>query len=162
MEIYWHLTETREAHHAWVPGKNETFVGTVNELHKFLRTLRTLNKGKIELFCDMEGNNLGRNGTISLFQVTIKQYSHTWILDITALGKTAFNIMCDHGMSLRGVLEDKNYPTAFFDLWNDQSALFFFCGIRFDNVVDIQYFLLAINYFKSPKDSWAQEMTSKL
>jgi exonuclease 3'-5' domain-containing protein 1 len=57
---------------------------------------------------DLEGVNLGRKGKLSIMQVYASKSKKIWIVDVTTLGKTAFDEKDEHSHNLRGMLEDKD------------------------------------------------------
>ena len=117
-------------------------MNTIDQVHKFLPKLLNLKNDATKIFCDMEGENLGKPpGTISLLQMTIG--GHTWIFDVTVLGKKVFNTMGPHGQSIRGVFESTGIIKVWWDVRNDANALYFHYQIRLDGVEDMQLMELA-------------------
>jgi exonuclease 3'-5' domain-containing protein 1 len=97
-------------------------------------------KKLIQIFCDLEGVDLGKLGKTSLFQMTISSLNRTWVFDVTVLGKSVFNTMGSDGQSIRGILESMEIYTVWWDVRNDQNALFFHYQVilNFSSTVDLQ------------------------
>lgn len=89
-----------------------TLVDTQEGLAAFMEILKTVEKHEFELFCDCEGDNLGREGTLSLLQIMIASKDYTWVLDITILKEKAFDTKWSGpaGRSLRHIFEDSQIP----------------------------------------------------
>ncbi|PVH83993.1 hypothetical protein DL98DRAFT_350732, partial [Cadophora sp. DSE1049] len=92
-----------------------------------------------DLFCDLEGFDISRYGTLSTFQVKIASLDHTWILDVTVLGNAAFNTAREepNGRSFRQVLEDPEIIKVFYDGRNDWDAAYALHGIHMKVVLDL-------------------------
>ncbi|KDN68538.1 putative 3'-5' exonuclease [Colletotrichum sublineola] len=91
------------------------------------------------LYVDLEGENLSREGTISILQIYISPRKHAYIIEIRALGHTAF-LTPGHkyNQTLQSVLECSEVTKVFFDVRNDSDALFAHFGIKLDGVQDLQ------------------------
>lgn len=113
------------------------------------------------LFVDAEGNNLCRDGTVSLLQIHIPQSGQSFIIDIFVLQAAAFSttIPClsydlsspsptvpapfsdnseEDGISLKSILESPAIIKCFFDVRNDADALYNLYAISINCVVDLQ------------------------
>jgi hypothetical protein len=86
-------------------------VDDMNSIHECLADLypngkpRSPESGSVAV--DLEGVNLGRTGRVSIMQVYASKSKKIWIVDITTLGKKAFDEKDKYGHSLKGMLEDK-------------------------------------------------------
>jgi exonuclease 3'-5' domain-containing protein 1 len=125
---------------------NVTFIDTLEKLKIFLPLLSTQLKKTTssdilnqtpEVFIDCEGWDLGRLGTLSLLQLTIEPFNHTWIIDITVLRQQAFETL-EAGWSLRTLLESETIAKVFWDVRSDSEALFHHYDIRLRGVQDLQ------------------------
>ncbi len=147
------IIDENEVSYSWVPRENETLVNTIEGVQEFLPHLLAIKPGPpelAELFCDLEGFGLGKPpGTISLLQITIKALMHTWIFDVTVLGKKVFNTMGSRGQSIRGVLASKIIWKAWWDAGNDANALLYHYQIELAKVLDLQYLELVTRKGKS-------------
>lgn len=58
------------------------------------------------LAIDLEGNDLGRQGTLSLIQIYPENGKTVWLVDVTVLGKKAFDTATfDNNLTLKQILE---------------------------------------------------------
>ena len=80
---------------------------------------------------DAEGVDLCRNGRLALVQLSDGE--KTWLVDVVALGKVAFD---DGG--LKGVLESRDVLKVVYDGRGDADALFGQFGVRLQNCYDVQ------------------------
>jgi len=103
-----------------------TLVDTDEKLAEFMKVVQAVKQHDVELFCDCEGNNLGRFGTLSLLQIMFASLDHTWVIDITILKTKAFDTRAPgpNGRTLREILEDESIFKVFYDTRNDSDALF--------------------------------------
>ncbi|KAK2042152.1 hypothetical protein LZ31DRAFT_567463 [Colletotrichum somersetense] len=76
------------------------------------------------LCIDLEVENLGREGTVSILQIYVSPRKHTFVIDIRA--------------TLQSVLESSEITNVFFDFHNDSDALFAHFSIKLDGVQDFQ------------------------
>jgi len=84
----------------------------------------------------MEGVNHGRDGSLSLIQMTAGPESkgkNIFLFDITILGRTAF----EEG-GLRSILEDQSVQKVLFDVRGDADSLAHNYQVRMRNIYDIQ------------------------
>jgi hypothetical protein len=126
--------------------KDETFIDTEEGIYEFLPNLLELKKDAIDVVCDMEGGNLkGPPGSASFFQMTINSKGHTWVFDLTALGRKVFYLRRRRGQSIGAILEYDNYVTAWWDFRMDQQALKGHYGIILsrNTTLDVSYLELA-------------------
>ncbi|KAL6900428.1 hypothetical protein GGI43DRAFT_48876 [Trichoderma evansii] len=97
------------------------------------------------LYFDVEGTNLGRNGTIAIISLFVLPNASTYIIDIYTLGSAAFTTKGRREYTLRSILESPNISKVFFDVRNDSDALFRLFGISLAGVQDLQLMELAAN-----------------
>lgn len=90
-----------------------------------------------EIAIDMEGVAHGRDGSLSLIQMTagsrVPNHMTVFLFDITVLGRAAF----EEG-GLRQLLEEKHIQKVVFDVRTDADSLFHNYGVEMCNVYDIQ------------------------
>ncbi|KAL9937673.1 hypothetical protein V8E36_003218 [Tilletia maclaganii] len=94
------------------------------------------------LFVDLEGIDLGRQGSVSLMQILLEKRSGLSVvklLDVHVLQHAIFETPGPtSGQTLRSILESADVAKAFFDVRNDSDALFSHYGVKLQNVQDIQ------------------------
>lgn len=95
------------------------------------------------LYFDIEGQNLGRHGTMSILSLFIHPGDTTYLIDVHTLQGNTFDTANEEGTTLKGVLESSTVPKGFFDIRNDSDALFSLFGIKVAGVHDIQLMELA-------------------
>ena len=99
------------------------------------------------IYIDIEGENLSRDGSISILQLYMLPTQRTYLIDIFVLGKASFTVRGRKGRTLRGVLEDATIPKVFFDVRNDSDALYSHFGISLAGIQDLQLMELASRGF---------------
>jgi exonuclease 3'-5' domain-containing protein 1 len=105
-------------------------------------------KGSVpSLYIDFEGNNLSRNGTLSLITILVEPRHTVHLVDITGLGEQAFQVAGSDQRTLRSIMESEEIVKVFFDIRNDSDALFGLFGIRVSGIEDIQLMELASRNF---------------
>lgn len=122
-------------------------IDTAGALEEFLDDVPAPTTGPPAWFIDLEGNNLSRQGTLSLMTVLIKPRGTIYIVDITTLGQTAFTTSASNERTLKDILESKDIVKVFFDVRNDSDALFSHFGIRVNGIQDVQLMELATRRF---------------
>ncbi|KAL7913175.1 ribonuclease H-like domain-containing protein [Trichoderma velutinum] len=97
------------------------------------------------LMCiDLEGERLGRNGSVSLMTVLVylgEGLERIFVIDIYTLGGAAFGAvgaMGACGKGLKNILEAPEIPKIFFDVRRDSEALFAHYGVNLRGVRDLQ------------------------
>lgn len=95
------------------------------------------------LYCDTEGQNLGRHGTMSILSLFLSPDNTSYLIDVHTLQHAAFTTANEDGTTLKAVLESSTIPKGFFDIRNDSDALFSLFGIKVACVHDIQLMELA-------------------
>lgn len=116
------------------------------------------------LYVDLEGNDLCRDGTVSLIQLHLPSIQETFVIDVTVLGSAAFSASIPSSLpdssdqtalsdssspslegpiSLKTILESPEVIKCFFDVRNDADALYNIYGISMKSIVDIQILEIA-------------------
>jgi len=121
-------------------------ISTTEDLAAFIDTIvqthDSQSKAKTPLlFCDMEGVDLGRDGSVSLLQIALvdKNTKVTRIIDVHVMQDKAFSTAGTRtSHTLRSILESDVIEKAFFDIRNDSDALFSHYQIRVKRICDIQ------------------------
>ena len=125
---------------------NRTFVNTVAKLEGFLPVLLTLKDStpeRPEYSCDCEGCNLGRRGSLTIFQMRIRSLKHTYVFDVLALGgRVMFETEGKEGQSLKKSLQSQQIK-VFWDVRQDSDAMFNHFGIRLGGIIDAQLMEIA-------------------
>jgi hypothetical protein len=62
----------------------------------------------ISLAIDIEGVDLCRYGRVAILQIMSNSSPTVWLIDVTVLGREAFDHIDTHGRSLRAILENAN------------------------------------------------------
>ncbi|KAJ5722188.1 ribonuclease H-like domain-containing protein [Penicillium malachiteum] len=93
---------------------------------------------KPDLFLDLEGNNLGRWGTLSIITLFIVSEHRIYLVDVHKLGKAAFESPDDTKISLKSILENPEIKKGIFDARMDSDALFSHFNVSLDGVEDLQ------------------------
>ncbi|KAK4209013.1 hypothetical protein QBC37DRAFT_60080 [Rhypophila decipiens] len=128
------------------------------EISVQLNACRHSTSETLKLYIDLEGQNLSREGTLSLMTVFVLPLNATYIIDIYTLGSLAFNTSTaapnDDGhenasddnqedtspLTLKSLLEDPTVPKYFWDVRNDADALWSHHQVRLAGVIDVQLF----------------------
>lgn len=82
---------------------------------------------------DLEGKDLGRNGTLCI--ITLATVDCVYLIDLISLGDA---VLCSPDCRLRDVLESTSILKLMFDCRGDCEALYFVYQIRLVNVCDLQ------------------------
>ncbi|KAK0930971.1 hypothetical protein LTR29_016547 [Friedmanniomyces endolithicus] len=106
------------------------FLDTTAALEKFLSDLGNCDGQPPRLYVDLEGNNLSRNGTLSLVTILLEPERDVYLVDVTTLGRDAFTTAGADGRTLKSVLESEDVVKVYFDIRNDSDALFGLYEIR--------------------------------
>ena len=96
---------------------------------------------KPTMYIDLEGVDLCREGSLSIFTLLIDTGIPTigvYLIDVHSLGSQAFNTTGIKQKTLKDVLQDEKIPKVFFDVRNDSDALFAHFGVALQGVEDIQ------------------------
>ncbi|RXW21863.1 hypothetical protein EST38_g3989 [Candolleomyces aberdarensis] len=92
---------------------------------------------------DLEGVDLSRHGRVCLVQMKANHSRIIWLLDVTVLGRTAFDHPSSDGTTVRDILESASIKKMFFDVRRDAEALYHIYGVDMHNVCDLQIVELA-------------------
>lgn len=112
-------------------------ISSVLELEAFLSSIPTSST----LYLDFEGNNLSRNGTISIITILIYPQNTVHLIDILTLGEIAFTTCSStggKGKTLKSIFEDPDITKFFWDVRNDADALWAHYRVGLAGVIDIQ------------------------
>jgi exonuclease 3'-5' domain-containing protein 1 len=91
------------------------------------------------LYLDLEGNDLGREGTLDIVQLYDLPSSQLYLIHVHKLGDAVFHTPSQtSNMSLREILESGKITKVMFDVRNDSDALFWHHGVRLNKVHDLQ------------------------
>lgn len=138
------------ASRAWpatTPKQPIQVVDSINALLSLLDDLTHLptDDPRPSLFVDLQGDSIGRNGTISVLTLfVVRPVKTIYLVDIHKLGANAFTIThAGSGASLQTVLESATIPKVVFDVRNDSDALFAHYDISLDGIQDLQLMELA-------------------
>ncbi|PNS14386.1 hypothetical protein CAC42_6899 [Sphaceloma murrayae] len=119
------------------------FLDSTTAMQQFLDDLGDCDNQPPRLFVDLEGNNLSRHGTVSLITILLEPERDTYIIDVTTLGQRTFTTPGKDKRSLQTILESSQIIKVFFDVRNDNDALYSLYGIRLNGIEDIQLMELA-------------------
>lgn len=123
-----------------------TLIDTVDALSALIPFFCGLPSSPPSLYLDLEGQNLGKDGTIALIQIYVLPLKHTYLIDVHVLGNAAFTTTSTAPVStpsLKAILESPSTPKCLFDVRADSNALFFLYGVSMQGVHDIQLMELA-------------------
>lgn len=118
-------------------------VDTVSSLKSFLQALPPCHERRPGLYVDLEGNDLCREGTLSLVTVFVETQRSVHLIDVTPLRGQAFSTTDSDGRTLKSILEDRDVVKVFFDIRNDSDALFSLHGIAVQGIEDVHLMELA-------------------
>lgn len=121
-------------------------------LEAFMDHLPDCNDSIPSLYVDLEGNNLSREGTLSLITVLVEPRHTVHLIDVTGLGNAAFTTEGSGGRTMKQILESQEVRKVFFDIRNDSDALFSLHGIRVQGIEDLQLMELA------SRSSWTKHV----
>ncbi|KAF4830068.1 hypothetical protein CGCTS75_v006244 [Colletotrichum tropicale] len=119
------------------------FVDTTAALARAIDALSRAPASPPSLYVDLEGEYLGRLGTISIIQMYLSTRQHTYLIDVQTLGAASFSEQGTNGTTLKTILESPSITKVFFDVRNDSDALFFHFNIDLGGVEDLQLMELA-------------------
>lgn len=111
------------------------------------------------LYCDVEGINLCRDGSISIFTIYLLPSNTVYLIDVYSLKQRAFLTANDSGSTLRSILESKAVDKVFFDVRNDSDALFAHYGIRLSGIKDLQLMEVGARYGGSEVRKYVSSLT---
>lgn len=111
----------------------EPAVKMVDTTDRCLWAVKALRAHGGPILIDLEGQNLGRKGSLCILQATALAGGPVFIFDVATLGRAAFE---DGG--LRHLLEDAGVSKFMYDVRADYDILYHQFGIRLTNVRDMQ------------------------
>ena len=123
-------------------------INTSSLLKAFLDGLIDIEGEPPSLYVDLEGNNLSRDGTLSLVTVLVEPRERVYMIDVTTLGRDAFDDAGSDGRSLRNILESSEIIKVFFDIRNDSDAMYSLYGVHVCGIWDLQLMELASRNFQ--------------
>jgi len=109
-------------------------ISTTAELEAFLSSIQA----STTLYLDLEGQNLSRNGSISIITILAHPEGIIGLVDVLSLGESTFTTVSKEGKSLKSILEDPSIIKCFWDVRNDADALWAHYKIGILGVIDIQ------------------------
>jgi len=123
-----------------MPAPQYTLIDTLPALASMLSDISDLPDSPPPLYLDLEGERLGRDGTIAIMQIYVLPQNHTYLLDITTLGRRAFTFRGSNQTTknLKAILESSSITKCLFDVRNDADALFNLYDISLQGAQDIQ------------------------
>jgi exonuclease 3'-5' domain-containing protein 1 len=125
---------------------NGYIVDTPRAVADLVDTLLDLPIYPPSLYLDIEGVELGRDGSVSIVQLLVLPTDLTYLIDIHTLADSAFTTAGSRGKTLKAILEDASIPKVFFDVRNDSDALYSHFGVALAGIQDIQLMELATRY----------------
>ncbi|TGO30373.1 hypothetical protein BPAE_0006g01140 [Botrytis paeoniae] len=121
---FWEYMPARE--HSFAEFDKRFFlIDSVAKMNMILPVLSSIQDSRCQLFCGCKGNGVGlsRDEAITFFTMTIRSLNTTYTFDVQVLGDQVFNMVGNNGLSLRMVLESKEYGQVWWDVRNDFKAL---------------------------------------
>lgn len=109
-------------------------ISTTQELKEFVSTISASNT----FYLDLEGQSLGRHGTICIVSILVYPEQVVRLIDVTALGTEAFTTTGSNGKTLKSIFEDANITKCIWDCRNDADALISLYQVSIAGVTDIQ------------------------
>jgi exonuclease 3'-5' domain-containing protein 1 len=107
-------------------------------LRSVLDCVPTLPTDPPSLFCNLEGTNLGRNGSIVTLSICAVPTNTAYLVDVQLLGSDAFASTTKRQVSLKSTLESSTIPKVFFDVRNGSDALLELYRVALSDVKDVQ------------------------
>jgi len=80
-------------------------IDSPSALKAFIGSLPDLDSLTPSLYIDLEGNNLFREGTLSLVTILVEPWHTVHLVDVTGLGRLAFHTAGPDGKTLKRILE---------------------------------------------------------
>lgn len=116
-------------------------IDSENSLITLLHSIPSLAVEPPSLYIDLEGNALGRHGSISILSLT--SLLSKYLIDIHSLKEAAFSATTTSGTSLKAIPTSPTIPKAAFDIRNDSDALFSLFKVSVDGIKDLRFMELA-------------------
>ncbi|KAL2845522.1 ribonuclease H-like domain-containing protein [Aspergillus pseudoustus] len=143
------------------------WVSTADDVRELINSLERLpNEGPPSIYIDLEGVNLGRDGTVSILQMYVLPYGRTYLVDVHTMKGEAFTTRgggsgpggngcgdvlagrAENGRTLKDILEDPNIKKVIFDVRHDSDALYAHFAVRLAGIEDLQLMELATRSFE--------------
>jgi len=128
-----------------------TFVDSPAGVAALINSVTSLPVNPPSLYFDLEGRDLSRTGSISIFQLLVHPQNHAYLIDIHVLNESAFTTLGTNGKTLKSILESPGIPKVCFDVRNDSDALYTHFGISLQGMQDIQLMENASRRFGSKR-----------
>lgn len=122
-------------------------IDTVDALKAFLQSLPPCRERRPDLYVDLEGDDLCRQGTLSIVTIFVESQRSVHLVDVTTLKDVAFSTVDFNGRTLKSILEARDVIKVFFDIRNDSDALFSHYGVAVQGIEDVQLMELAARPF---------------
>ncbi|RHZ49387.1 uncharacterized protein CDV56_103751 [Aspergillus thermomutatus] len=131
-------------------------IDSIGDLEKLLNELDYQSHRPSSLFFDVQGTNLGQDGSISIISLFVRPIKTVFLIDVLTLGEDTFTTTSLADNSLKLLLESGAMAKVFFDIGNISHALFNRHGIRLNGIKDLQVMELATRYPHSQEQaaSW--------
>ena len=113
---------------------------------QFLSELIKVSDDTPELFIDLEGISLSREGELSILEIFVKanKFKYTYIIDVYVLRGLVFSTKSTNGYrTLKSILADSRAPKVFWDVRQDAAALHWQLRVPIDGIIDYQLMELA-------------------
>ena len=110
-------------------------ISSEKELKRFLSTINSSST----LFLDLEGRNLSRDGTITILTILAHPNGDLRLIDVLALGTSAFTTAASGGYTLKSILESSGIAKFMWGAKQDADALWALYGVCLTGVTDIQF-----------------------
>ena len=123
----------------------DTEAGIVSMLEALAKSMEASVSTGPQLAIHAEGDQLGREGTLTILTIHFSGNNHVFIIDVLSLGHAAFRTGSTSGnsMTLQRILEDAGIQKLLWDCRSDSEALHHHLGIELDGVIDLQLLDLA-------------------
>jgi exonuclease 3'-5' domain-containing protein 1 len=115
-----------------------SLVSSLASMATFMDSIVDLPTDPPSLYLDLEGENLSREGSISIVTIFASPKNHVYLIDVYTLKNAAFTTAGKDGKTLKDILESATVSKVFFDVRNDSDALFSHYGIALKGIQDIQ------------------------
>jgi exonuclease 3'-5' domain-containing protein 1 len=119
------------------PAPTVNVISTVAAMQDFLDTISV--NACDGLYIDLEGKDLGRNGTLTLITILAHPGSRYHIIDVQELGQLAFSTEASaDSVTLKDLFQQSRIQKYLWDVRADADALFSLYGVGMANVIDVQ------------------------
>ena len=92
-------------------------IDTTPALQAFIADLPESTTDQPGLYVDLEGNDLSRNGTLSLITILVEPRHTVHLIDVKTLGAAAFTTPGSNGKTIQQILESETIIKVFFNLF---------------------------------------------